>query len=235
MNRCFALMLCAALLAGGAFAQTNSDTVTTETPLPGFARDLRISAMIKNADGLKVGIVNTVENWNKFIEVGDTYNGVEVVEADYETEEVVLRKGDETIRLFLATDPNAEVVAGIIDEGTPTQTAWKGEGIESYLRDHPELAEKLNQPTVGMGEGIESVLRENPELAEKAKRPQVGLGEGIESYLNEHPELRNAATSPAVGMGEGIERALREQAELEKSGKAPAPIPTPVLTPPPAP
>ena len=232
MNRFFAVVLCIACLAGSAFAQTND---SAEKPLPGFARDLRISAMIKNADGIKVGIVNTAENWNKFIEVGEAYGGIEVVEADYDTEVVVLRKGDETIRLFLATDPNAEVAGGIIDEGTPTQTAWKGEGIESYLREHPELAEKLSRPTEGMGEGIESVLRENPELAEKVKRPQTGLGEGIESYLNEHPELRNAATSPAVGMGEGIERALREQAELQKAGKLPAPTPTPILTPPPQP
>ena len=171
MNRCSALMLCAALLAGGVFAQTNDDTVTTEKPLPGFARDLRISAMIKNADGIKVGIVNTAENWNKFIEVGEAYGGIEVVEADYDTEVVVLRKGDETIRLFLATDPNAEVAGGIIDEGTPMQTAWKGEGIESYLREHPELRNAATSPAVGMGDGIERALREQAELQKAGKLP----------------------------------------------------------------
>lgn len=230
MTRCVAVLMLLLGLAVAALAQTNE--APADQPLPGFARDLRISAMIKNADGIKVGIVHTTENWNKFIAVGTSYSGIEVVEADYETEEVVLRKGEETVRLYLATDPNAEVVAGVFDEGTATQTVWKGEGIESYLREHPELAEKLNRPTVGMGEGIESVLRENPELAEKVRRPQTGLGEGIESYLNEHPELRNAATSPAVGMGSGIENALREQEELRKAGKLPPEPAIPVLTPP---
>ncbi len=51
MTRCVAVLMLLLGLAVAAPAQTNE--APADQPLPGFARDLRISAMIKNADGIE--------------------------------------------------------------------------------------------------------------------------------------------------------------------------------------
>ena len=63
---------------------------------PSFARTLRLSMIIKEDTGdLKVGIVNLSDNSVLALHVGDIENGIELVSADYDEDEAVLRKGTE--------------------------------------------------------------------------------------------------------------------------------------------
>lgn len=59
-----------------------------------------------------------------------------------------------------------------------------GEGIESFLKAHPELADNVQTgPVTGLGPGIEAVMQDNPELLEKARAAAKGEGQSMEKAL----------------------------------------------------
>lgn len=206
--------------------------VPNDTPPPS-GEGLRVSALIQFAGGLKVGFVDAESKDTFFLGVGERKQGVELIEANFETENVVVEKNGVRWTLQLETDPNAPIlpvapppVAGSVvpDDGT-----YRGEGIETFLREHPEAIIKGRFPGIqppppgtppveGFGPGIEKFLRENPELAEKASRPAVGRGETIEKLLKDNPELAEQVNRPVEGRGEGIEKFLRENPELLSQG-----------------
>jgi hypothetical protein len=199
----------------------------SEAPHPS-AEQWRVSALIQFSGGTKVGFVDVANKDTFFLGVGDRHHGVELVEADFEGERVILRKEETTWALKLATDPNAPAFVAPAPPVAPLPPSdvYRGEGIEKFLREYPEAVVKGNLPTLtgpppdakpveGFGEGIEKFLRENPELAKKARQPAVGRGETIERFLRENPELAEQVNRPVQGKGEGIERFLREHPELE--------------------
>lgn len=65
-------------------------------PSESFAKNLRLCALLEVEDGgIRVGLVNLQSNQNFFLGVGDVEEGIELVSADYDDEEAVLRKGSE--------------------------------------------------------------------------------------------------------------------------------------------
>lgn len=71
--------------------------------VPSFARNFRLSMIIREDNGeLKVGIVNLADNSGMSLLVGDIENGIELVSADYDAEEAVLRRGAETALIKLS-------------------------------------------------------------------------------------------------------------------------------------
>ncbi|MFH0981197.1 MAG: hypothetical protein V2A79_06645 [Planctomycetota bacterium] len=61
-----------------------------------FAKNLRMSALLELDDGtMKIGLIDQASNKSFFLAVGDTEEGVELVSADYDKEEAVVRKGSE--------------------------------------------------------------------------------------------------------------------------------------------
>ena len=88
-------------------------------------------------------------------------------------------------------------------------------------------------PAKGKGEGIEKFLRENPELAKKVDQPVVGRGEGIEKYLKEHPEIKvNDQPIPEGSLGPGIEQAMKNNPKIITN--AIPGMPAQMMAPPPA-
>lgn len=71
----------------------------TAAPVPAqdsFAKNLRMSALLEMDDGtMKIGLIDQSSNKSFFLAVGDTEEGVELVSADYDKEEAVVRKGAE--------------------------------------------------------------------------------------------------------------------------------------------
>ena len=71
----------------------------SSVPLPpseSFAKTIRMSALLELDDGeMKVGLIDLKDNESFFLTVGQVEKGVELVSADYEAEEAVLRKGSE--------------------------------------------------------------------------------------------------------------------------------------------
>ena len=76
-------------------------------PLPppdSFIKTLKMCAVTRHAltGRLQVGLVDTATKKNYFIAVGDTEDGITVVEADYDGETALLRKNDQEGRLTMS-------------------------------------------------------------------------------------------------------------------------------------
>ena len=78
-----------------------------DKPLPpadSFTKTLKMCAVTRHAltGRLQVGLVDTVTKKNYFLAVGDTEDGITVVDADYDGESALLRKGDQESRLAMS-------------------------------------------------------------------------------------------------------------------------------------
>lgn len=203
-----------------------------------FDDHIRISALISAGGKVKVGIVETRTQNSYLVSPGESAGDVLVVSADYEREQVVLRRGNDICSLNLASDPNA--VRPALNLAPPVDPIFRGEAIEKFLRENPNAMKEgaikfplpEMPPAVGKGEAIEAFLRLHPELAAKANQPAVGRGEGIEAYLKAHPEIKvNDAPIPEGSLGPGIEAALKANPLILTNpipGLSPQPVPPPV-------
>lgn len=203
-----------------------------------FDDHIRISALISAGGKVKVGIVETGTQNSYLVSPGESAGDVLVVSADYEREQVVLRRGNDMCTLNLASDPNA--VQSALNLAPPVDPIFRGEAIEKFLRENPNAMKEgaikfplpEMPPAVGKGEAIEAFLRLHPELAAKANQPAVGRGEGIEAYLKAHPEIKvNDAPIPEGSLGPGIEAAMKANPLILTNpipGLPPQPVPPPV-------
>lgn len=191
----------------------------------------RLSALIKAGDIIKAGLINLADDRHKFVAPGEKFYDAIVLGIDYDGESVTLERDGKTFSLQLAADPNA-VQAAADDATDDLNRIWRGEGIEQFLKDHPDAVIKTGPsfkslgyvpgpPVTGLGPGIEEHLKDNPELREKLLKPVEGLGEGIESHLKDNPELRKELEQPVTGLGPGIESYLKENPELLKELERP--------------
>lgn len=208
------LSIAAALLASGVLAATVPDPSC-------FDGKVRISALISSGGSVRVGIVETATRASYLVSPGQTAGDVEVLEADYDRETVVLRWRGETCTLNLSSDPDAIQYAQNLVP--PPENIYRGEAIEAFLRENPNAVQdgiiKFPLPVmpdaVGKGEGIERFLREHPELAAQADQEAVGKGEGIEKFLRENPDIKVQDEIPEGSFGSGID------AELKRLGLKP--------------
>jgi hypothetical protein len=78
--------------------------VQTIPPEQSFARTIRMSALVEQDDGsIRVGLFDSQGNKSYLLAEGESENGIELVSADYENEEAVLRKGSEMAVLKLSS------------------------------------------------------------------------------------------------------------------------------------
>ena len=64
-------------------------------PVKPFIDDWRMCAITEDEAGTRVGLINIKDNSSYFLYIGEIDGGVELVDADYETESATLRKGNE--------------------------------------------------------------------------------------------------------------------------------------------
>jgi len=69
--------------------------VVNVPPSESFAKKIRMSALLEDEGRIRVGLIDMTTNESFFLGVGDMELGIELISADYETEEAVLRKGPE--------------------------------------------------------------------------------------------------------------------------------------------
>ena len=98
-----------------------------------FDDHIRISALISAGGKVKVGIVETGTQNSYLVSPGESAGDVLVVSADYEREQVVLRRGNDVCTLNLAADPNAMQPA--LNLAPPIEPVVRGEAIEKFLRE----------------------------------------------------------------------------------------------------
>jgi hypothetical protein len=216
MNRIFFLCLALVAMSGRLVAQ--QPAVPDESGvLTCFGGVIRISALIEMNDTVKIGFVDTRDNRSYLLSPGEVAGDIIVVEANYETETVVLQFGEEFCTLKLERDPNASVAQQIDYD----PQFFRGEAIEQFLAEFPNAVEDglikfpLVAPpvAVGRGETIERLLNENPEMRAIADMVVTGRGPGIEAMLAEFPELAEPVEIPEGSLGPGIEEAIRNNPE----------------------
>lgn len=130
-------------------------------PEESFARNLRLSMIIREDTGeLKVGIVDLSNNSGMSMHVGEILNGIELVSADYDAEEAVLRKGSEMAMIKLEGGPVQPINPNQSNPAASQQTArpapqanrqprrqrrnisrqvepkYTGEELEQHLKDY---------------------------------------------------------------------------------------------------
>lgn len=129
-------------------------------PSESFARTLRLCALLEVEDGgIRVGIVDQQTQQSFFLSEGEVVEGIELVSADYDNEEAVLRKGSEMAVIKLQSGEiqplgPAEQEARVREARTrpsyaerrrareerrrqpPPEPKYKGEELERHLQEY---------------------------------------------------------------------------------------------------
>lgn len=95
-------------------------------PAESFTKNLKMCAVTRHAltGRLQVGLVDSASKKNYFIAVGDSEDGITVVEADYDGEKALLRKGEQEAWLSMSDVASMAAITGAAPApGTPGRPA----------------------------------------------------------------------------------------------------------------
>jgi hypothetical protein len=133
------------------------------SPSESFAKSLRMSALLEVEDGgIRVGLVDLQNNKNFFLGVGDTEEGIELVSADYDNEEAVLRKGPEMAVIKLQSgeiQPLTQAEQQARLNAPPPQSRRLSYAERRLMRQQQRQQEPPPQPKY-TGEQLEQHLRD---------------------------------------------------------------------------
>lgn len=80
----------------------STSNIRVVPPPPSFTKELRMCGITDSDDfGIRVGIVNIRTHRSYFFRIGEVQDDVELVDADFEEEAALLRKGDEDTWIYL--------------------------------------------------------------------------------------------------------------------------------------
>ncbi len=228
------------------FGEVAPPEMPSEAPIapPGesFVQNLEMRAIIDDGITIRVGFLDKRQQKNIYLTVGESVDGIELVSVDYDNEEALLRKGQETSLFTLRPSGAADKAAPAM---MPTSPA------KSLARRRPFFTNTGKQapPTIMGGAGvnpfkgktIEAFLRENPEAALQYPSPisvtnaaafMQGKGKTIEQFLQDNPDAASrfspfqtfSPTNRVEGRGETIERFMREHSGEAQQLQPPTPI-----------
>ena len=129
-------------------------------PTQSFARDLRLSMLFEGPGGdVRAGIVDNKAQKSYILKIGETENGVELVEADIEKSEAMLKKGNEIALLSLK------------EGAIPTTEKSAAKSPSSYSERRKALLQKIQD-------------RKKKEAPKEPAQPQL-TGEALRKHLEE--------------------------------------------------
>ncbi|QHI68821.1 hypothetical protein [Tichowtungia aerotolerans] len=134
-----------------------ADTVQV-APGQSFAKNLRLSMLFEGPNGdVRVGIIDKAEKKNYILNIGEIQNGIELIEADINKSEAMLKKGNE-VALFK------------LEEGAPEPVSKQQQQSRqsSYAERRRALLKKI----------------EERRKEEEPKQPQL-TGEALRKHLEE--------------------------------------------------
>ena len=131
------------------------------TPENSFAKTLRMCALLEDDNGIRIGLIDQSNNKNFFLSVGQTEEGVELVSANYEDEEAVIRKGAEMAVIKLQSG-----------EIQPLSPAEQQARMNAPQGRRPSYAERRQ-------------MRQQQRAAEPPPKPMY-TGAELEKHLNEY-------------------------------------------------
>jgi hypothetical protein len=88
-----------------------ADALQTVSSTQSFARNLRLSMLLEGSDGsIRAGIIDSNLKKSYILRIGEPQDGLELVEADMDSSEALLRKGNEVV-LFKLESGDGEQMA----------------------------------------------------------------------------------------------------------------------------
>ena len=147
--------------AAADLADDSAAQVVTLVAPPAFVKDLRMCAITESPAGIRVGFVNISAKPPQpyYLYVGDSEDGIELVEADYDTEGALLRKGSEQFWLHMG----GESLVG----GTPPPSAGASLPPTTSSTRVPSIS---RPPTVGSADDVSYAERRRRRLEEMRER-----------------------------------------------------------------
>lgn len=136
-------------------------TAPVFTPENSFAKTLRMCALLEDDNGIRIGLIDQSNNKNFFLSVGQTEEGVELVSANYEDEEAVIRKGAEMAVIKLQSG-----------EIQPLSPAEQQARLNAPQGRRPSYAERR-------------MMRQQQRAAEPPPQPKY-TGVELEKHLNDY-------------------------------------------------
>ena len=164
--------------------------VTTNKPVQSEAatRNLKMCAVTRNqmTGKLQVGLVDVATKKNYFLNVGETEDGITVLDADYEGEKAKLSKDGAETWITMTDAKSMASVTAAVQPADAKRTTMPGITTPS-MRRSSVAAVATNQPTLA------------PSLSERVKLKEM------------HEEARRQRVEEAEKAKEGLSKAQMEQ------------------------
>lgn len=154
--------------------------VPTGDPVPAppsreksFVKDLRMCAIQETGAGLRVGLVDIKQNRSYFLRVGESEDGIDLVEADFQREGALLRRGMEQYWIYM-------------DDSLPEQPT--ASGLPAGARSVGGRSPSPDRPAGGRDASMERLKKRQRELEEEERsrekaEEQTLRGEDLEDHL----------------------------------------------------
>ena len=96
-----------------------------------FAASIQLASLVEEDTAVRAAFIDRKDNAFFSLLVGETENGIELVDADYDREEAVLRKGNEVVVLSLRSDGESKVLtASDVEERTKQAAQRRASYVE---------------------------------------------------------------------------------------------------------
>lgn len=154
-----------------------------------FANDIRVCfVMLKPEGGVQVGLVHDREKWNVMLNVGESYNDITLVEADYANEKALLeRKG---VKKWVDAGRGSRVAAPV---PTPVPS--------SRGRTWPSRSSSRRSRSTRSSSSTDTRTRTPVTRRREATKPAL-TGEELKKHLEEYQMelIRNPEKGPPLPM-----------------------------------
>ena len=198
-------------------------------PGESVVNQMRMTAVVRDdADVVRVGLVDQKAKKNYFLAVGETVDGIEIVEADYQRERARLRRGVEDYWVYMAGSSNKfeAVTASAPPPGHPLPGALTNRmslAITGSVRQAVAQDKRLSY-ALRRQMREEARRKKEQELALAAAKPELGK-DGKAVVSTPAPPEEPAPAEEEMSEQE-IMRLLQEyQKELIRTGQQPLAIP----------
>jgi hypothetical protein len=125
-----------------------------------FARNLRLSMLFEGPDGsVRVGIVDNGSKKSYILSVGEAQDELELVEADLQSSEAMLRKGNEVVLFKLEAGGSGEQISKKEQTSRQSSYAERRRALLQKIEERRKQAEKPPEPKL-TGEALRKHLEE---------------------------------------------------------------------------
>jgi hypothetical protein len=115
-----------------------------------FAKNLRLSMLFEGPGGdLRAGIIDTSRNKNYILRVGETEDNIELVEADINSSEAMLRKGNEVALFKLKEDDRPQVLSKKQQSSRQSSYAERRKALLQKIEDRRKTEEPKEPALTG--------------------------------------------------------------------------------------